>query len=328
VTSIADQYRIITASAGWIDRSFRGRLRFDGPDAIPFLQDLLTNDVGGLQAGQGAYAAYLTPLGRMTADVVVLHRGGYLLGLVGEGMGATLATRFDQLIFAENLTVSDATMALAELFVTGTAAASVVGAAVGIDSARLDSLAELEHVDCSGGFVMRDGASTLPAFRIVVDAGLRGQVVEALAQAGVVSIGEELVTALRIEAGRGEWGHELGGDVIPLEAGLLDRAISTSKGCYVGQEIVIRILHRGGGRVAKRLVTLAFDAAVNEAPVAGAPIDAGTSSAAGHLTSVAFSPVRGCFVGLAYLHRDAAEVGRQVAVGVSGSPATVTGFAT
>jgi len=325
--TIADQYRIITGSAGWVDRSSRGRLRFDGPDAVSFLQGLLTNDVGTLQAGHGVYAAYLTPLGRMTADIIVVHRGDHLLGLVGEGMGATMAARFDQLIFAENLTVSDATGTLAELFVTGTGAVAVVGAALAIESERLNGLVELAQIDCSGGFVMRDGSSTLPAFRVVVEAGLREQVVAALAQAGAVSIAEELATALRIEAGRGEWGPELGGDVIPLEAGLLDRAISTSKGCYVGQEIVIRILHRGGGRVAKRLVTLAFDAAVSPAPPAGAAIDSGTASTAGHLTSVAFSPARGCYIGLAYLHRDAAEIGRQLTVGDSAAPATVTGLA-
>ncbi len=325
--TIADQYRIITSSAGWIDRSSRGRLRFDGPDAVSFLQGLLTNDVGTLQAGQGVYAGYLTPLGRMTTDIVVVHRGDHLLGLVGEGMGATMATRFDQLIFAENLTVSDATGPLAEWFVTGTGAAAVVGAALAIESERLDRLVELAQIDCSGGFVMRDGSSSLPAFRVVVEAGFREQVAAALAQAGAVSIAEELATALRIEAGRGEWGHELGGDVIPLEAGLLDRAISTSKGCYVGQEIVIRILHRGGGRVAKRLVALAFDAAVSHAPAAGAAIDAGTPSTAGHLTSVAFSPARGCYIGLAYLHRDAAEIGRPLTVGDSAARAIVTGLA-
>ena len=61
-------------------------------------------------------------------------------------------------------------------------------------------------------------------------------------------------------------------ETIPLEAGLLDRAISTTKGCYVGQEIVIRILHRGGGRVAKRLVTLAFDSPPSHLPARGAPV--------------------------------------------------------
>lgn len=326
MTSIADQYRIITSRAGWIDRGTRGRLRFTGPDAVSFLQGLLTNDVSHLRAGLGVYAAWLTPLGRMTADMVVLHRGDHVLGLVGGGMGASLATKFDLLIFAENVTVSDVSTDFADVLVTGTAAGEVVAAATGADAAALGGLVEWEQLDVADGFVVRAGDSPLPAFRVVVDATSGPRVVAALEQAGTVGMTEDMATALRIEAGRGEWGRDLGDDVIPLEAGLLDRAISTSKGCYVGQEIVIRILHRGGGRVAKRLVTLAFDPAVVDVPAPKATLEvAGT--AAGHVTSAAFSPAQGRVIALGYLHRDAAAVGRQVALPASGNVATVTGFA-
>ena len=69
---------------------------------------------------------------------------------------------------------------------------------------------------------------------------------------------EELSTSLRVDAGRPLFGVDMDTDTIPLEAGLLERAISTTKGCYVGQEVIIRVLHRGGGRVARRLVKIAF----------------------------------------------------------------------
>ncbi|MCC7043300.1 MAG: aminomethyltransferase family protein [Acidobacteria bacterium] len=324
MTSIADQYRIITSRAGWIDRSRRGRLKFTGPDAAAFLQGLLTNDVAHLEPGSGVYAAWLTPLGRMVTDITLLHRRDHLLGLVGEGLGASLAARFDQLIFAENLTVSDASAELVEVAVTGGAAADVVAAATGADAAALAALPELAQVDVEAGFVMRAGDSPFPAFRILVDPVARDGVVDRLGAAGAVVMAGELATALRIEAGRGEWGHDLGDDVIPLEAGLLDRAISTSKGCYVGQEIVIRILHRGGGRVAKRLVTMAFDPDVTAVPDTKAAIDI-DGATVGHVTSAAFSPARGCIIALGYLHRDAAEIERRVTV--AGSGAVVTAFA-
>jgi folate-binding protein YgfZ len=326
VTSIADQYRIIASRAGWIDRGARGRLKFAGPDATGFLQGLLTNDVSQLEPGRGVYAAWLTPLGRMVTDVVVLHRGGYLLGLVGDGLGAGLATRFDQLIFAEDLVVSDASGEFAELAVTGAGAIDLLAAAVGADAAALGSLNELSQLDVDGGFVLRTGDSPFPAFHLLIDPVMQGDVVSRLEAAGAVLMDEAISTALRIEAGRSEWGHDLGDDVIPLEAGLLDRAISTSKGCYVGQEIVIRILHRGGGRVAKRLVTLAFDPSVVEVPGHKAALERG-GAAIGHITSAAFSPGRGCVIALGYLHRDAAEVGREVAIAGSGARAVVTGFA-
>ncbi len=326
MTSIADQYRIITNRGGWVDRSARGRVEFSGPDAAAFLQGLLTNDVSHLERGQGVYAAWLTPVGRMVADLQVLHRGDRLIALVGEGLGPTLASRLDQLIFAENLTVADVSAAYAEIAVTGQAAAAIVAAAVGTDATALTALPELSQADVDGGFVVRTGDSPFPAFHILIEPAARAGVVARLEEAGAVAMTDEMATALRIEAGRGEWGRDLGEDVIPLEAGLLDRAISTTKGCYVGQEIVIRILHRGGGRVAKRLVTLAFDAAVDVAPEPKATLEAATGTV-GHLTSVAFSPARGCFIALGYLHRDAGEIGRQVSVAGSGATAVVTGFA-
>jgi len=326
VTNIADQYRIITNLGGWMDRSARGRLEFSGPDAVAFLQGLLTNDVSHLERGQGVYSAWLTPLGRMVTDVEVLHRGDRLVALVGDGLGAGLASRFDQLIFAENLNVADVSAEYAEIAVTGRAAEAMVAAVVGGDAAALAALPELAQVDAEGGFVVRTGASPFPEFHILVRPDSRAGVVARLEEAGAVAMTDDMATALRIEAGRGEWGRDLGEDVIPLEAGLLDRAISTTKGCYVGQEIVIRILHRGGGRVAKRLVTLAFETAVDVAPEPKAALEA-AGAAAGYLTSVAFSPARGRFIALGYLNRNAAEVGRQVAVSGSGATAVVTGFA-
>lgn len=324
--SIADQYRIITARAGWIERSERGRIRFSGADAQSFLQGLLTNDVSRLGPNHGVYAAYLTPQGRMITDITVLNRGGgRWIGLVPDGRGASLAARFDQLIFTEAVTVADASPEFVEIEVTGPAAAGVVSSVTGAGAEAVSSMEDLAQLDWTGGFVLRDGASPFPAFRVFSTPGERERVVAAIEAAGAVAMTADMATALRIEAGRSEWGHDLGEDVIPLEAGLLDRAISTSKGCYVGQEIVIRILHRGGGRVAKRLVTLEIDAGIDEAPLPKTAIEA-DGAAVGHLTSVAFSPARGRFIALGYVRRESAEIGRQVTVAASGVRATITGF--
>jgi folate-binding protein YgfZ len=286
----------------------------------------LTNDVARLEPGQGVYAAWLTALGRMVADIGVLNRGDHLFGLVGDGLGGPLATRFDQLIFAEELTVSDVSAAVAELAVTGADAPSVVGAATGADPAELGALPELAQMTIDGGFVVRAGDSPWPAFRILIDRSGRDRVVAGLEAGGAVEMSDEMATSLRIEAGRGEWGRDLAEDVIPLEAGLLDRAISTSKGCYVGQEIVIRILHRGGGRVAKHLVLLEFGPDVEALPGLRGVLET-DGATAGYVTSAAFSPARGRVVALAYLQREAATVGRTVTLAGSGAVAVVTGFA-
>jgi folate-binding protein YgfZ len=320
------QYRIITAGAGWIDRSPRGMLRFDGPDARRFLQALLTNDVDRLSSGGGLYACYLTPQGRMIGDLDLFSRGDVILASVAAGLAAPLAARFDALIFSEDMTVSDVSAQWTEIGVTGGAAAELLGRALDVSSEALQSLAELAHIDWHAGFVARGGDSTLPMFRVFLPVAERLSTVGRFEAVGIGRVSDDLATALRIEAGRALWGTDLSGDVIPLEAGLLDRAISTTKGCYVGQEIVIRILHRGGGRVARRLVRLAIDPSGVEVPEAGAPI-AIDGHDTGHVTSAAFSPASGRIVALGYVHRDAAEPGRVVAIGPGQIPAEIVGLA-
>jgi tRNA-modifying protein YgfZ len=318
---IAEEYRTAAVGAAWIEHAGHGRIRFEGPDAASFLQALLSNDILRLSRGEGAYATYLTPQGRMIADIEILHRGEGLLGMVAEGSGPTLAARFDQLVFSEDVRITDVSTALTEIAVTGGHAADVVARALVMDPADLVSLAELSQVDFDHGFVLRDGGAPWPTFRIVVPIDRRQAVVDALDAHGARSMSNELSETLRVEAGRPLWGKELTPDIIPLEAGLLERAISTSKGCYVGQEIIIRILHRGGGRVAKRLMRLTFDAETDAVPATGSSLLVG-DRVVGHITSAVYSPAKARVIALAYVHRDSAETGKALTL-ASGSAATI-----
>jgi folate-binding protein YgfZ len=105
----------------------------------------------------------------------------------------------------------------------------------------------------------------------------------------------------------------MGEDTIPLEAGIEDRAISLTKGCYVGQEVIIRVLHRGHGRVARKLVRLAFGEGA-ALPSRGQKV-VGGGKEIGEITSAAISPSTGMPVALGYVHRDFATAGTPVAVG-------------
>jgi tRNA-modifying protein YgfZ len=134
--------------------------------------------------------------------------------------------------------------------------------------------------------------------------------VAAIEREGAAAVGADLAEAWRLEAARPAWGKDLSTETIPLEAGLLDRAISTTKGCYVGQEVIIRILHRGGGRVAKRLMLVECDASLADVPAPGTALHAG-DEVVGHVTSAAYSPGRGRILAFAYVRRDAAEPGRR-----------------
>lgn len=325
MVSIIDEYRTIISRAGWIDRSNRGRIRLDGADAGTFLQALLTNDVLRLQRGEGCHAAYLTPQGRMLADLEIYRRADALLADVTPGAASALAVRLDTLVFSEDVRITDVSDAIAEFSVVGQAAPACLADAFALDPDRLRSLTDLSQAEAGQGFVARSTEVRAPAFKLFVPASDRTDVVGRLSAAGVVPLSDALFDAMCVEAGRPRFGIDMTEDTIPLEAGLLERSISTSKGCYVGQEVIIRVLHRGGGRVARRLVTLDIDLPSGQ-PASGAALEV-EGREVGRVTSTAVSPTRGSLIALGYLHRDVAEIGRRVTVAGSGAPAIVTGFA-
>ncbi len=328
---MSTQYRIIERGTGHWREAGRGVVRLDGADALTFLHGLLTNDVAGLAPGEGRYAAYLTPQGRMLADLDVYRRPDAILCSLAAGRGPWLAGQLDRLIFAEDVRVQDVSADWVEILVAGATASDVLARACGAAADQLDALADLAQVDVATGFIARTTDLGVPAFRTFVRAAEADAVEQALAAAGSAAIAGDVIDALRIANGRPAWGSDLNEDVIPLEAGLLDRAISTSKGCYVGQEIVIRMLHRGGGRVAKRLMKFALAPAQGSAeaddgagPDAAAALVASDGSSAGRLTSVARSPVSDGWIALGYLHRDHAVVGNQFTTAEDRFTATAT----
>jgi folate-binding protein YgfZ len=131
----------------------------------------------------------------------------------------------------------------------------------------------------------------------------------ALASAGAPAADPAAIEALRLEAGYPIFGVDMTDDTIPLEAGIEQRAISFSKGCYVGQEVIIRVLHRGHGRVARKLVALRVEDGV---PAAGARLFAGARDV-GAVTSAARSPRFGA-IALGYVHRDFVAPGTALTV--------------
>src|SRR5205807_1470292 len=126
---------------------------------------------------------------------------------------------------------------------------------------------------------------------------------------------------LRVEAGRPKFGVDMDTDTIPLEAGIEDRAISLTKGCYVGQEVIVRVLHRGHGRVARKLVTLEMDG--NDLPRAGDVILA-REQEIGRITSAAFSPRRNAPLALGYVQRAYAADDTGVTIMMSGHASHAT----
>ncbi len=315
------QYRTIEESAMSADISSRGRLRFEGPDAASFLHALVTNDVEGLPPGRGCYAAWLTPQGRMITDLLLLRDATGVWAEVPEGMAPALLVRFDQLIFSERVQVTDVTDSHRVWLVVGSGAVAAVAEATGADPATIEALPMFGHLTSGDIQVIRTDETALPTFQLwspkMSSEAISGEIASEL-----------IFDALRIEAGRPKFGVDMTTDTIPLEAGLLGRAISQTKGCYVGQEVIVRILHRGGGKVVKHLMTLEFDETVTEVPAVGTTLaDAGKNDGrdVGVLTSAARSLTTGRIIALGYVHRDAATVGQ--GLHSTAGAVTITGFA-
>lgn len=293
-----------------------------GRDRATYLQGLLTNDVVALKPGEGCYAAYLTPQGRMIADLCVYELGDLMLLALAAGTRQTVLAKLEQFIFSEDVQLGDVSETFVGHSVIGPTASRAVAQVLGIDAGTIQGLplhgnkrASFEGAPC---ILLRVADRGEDAFDLLVEVGKGEALAAALAAAGVTPVDAALAETLRIEGGVARFHHDMDEEIIPLEAGIESRAISFNKGCYVGQEVIIRVLHRGHGRVAKKLVglTLTGDAV----PPAGAVIER-DGKAVGKVTSATWSPMVQQAIALGYVHRDSTEPGTRVQIG--GREATV-----
>ena len=308
--------------AAIVERAGTGWIQLSGPDRRTYLQGLLTNDIEALQPGTGCYAAMLTAQGRMMTDMRVLELGDSVLLEVPAMVTASIRDHLDRFIFSEDVQVADVTASRAAVGLYGPEAIDVLqraGVEGGVPAELFDSTrVRLAGVDA---ILVRSDEIGIEGFEFIVDPASADSIREALVAAGAVPASAEDVEKVRIESGHPRFGVDMDTDTIPLEAGIEGRAISRTKGCYVGQEVIVRVQDRGQGRVARRLVglTLPSSAAL---PAAGAAIVA-DGKEAGRVTSSVFSPALARPIALAYVRRDL--VGGDTPVLVAGSgEATVT----
>jgi len=297
--------RAVREGCGLVDRSDRGKLVLSGPEAREFLQGQVSNDVEALAPGTGCYAALLTHKGKMLADLRVLafERGLWLdterLALQ-ELFNVLHRTKLGRAVEIEKRTLQRGLLSL-----VGPAAATVAGVA---------PLAEHAHVLAQIGGVAVRVVGTDLGLDVVCDAEDAPVVAASLAAAGSLPVPEAAAEVLRVERGRPRYGVDLDDSVIPQEAGLNARAVSFTKGCYVGQETVARLHYRGKPNRHLRGLRLS-------APVAtGTPLRLGEREV-GRVGSTVVSPVHGP-IALALVRREAAP-GDAVAVGEDGTAEVV-----
>jgi folate-binding protein YgfZ len=260
----------------------------------------------------------------MIADLWVYELGDAVLLSMARDVGANVLAKLDQFIFSEDVQLGDVTESFDQIAVLGPAAGDVLSRAIpSLSRSVLDALPLHGNVRAE-----RDGAAVIvtriedagePGFDVYIERRGAEPLRAALRADDVPALDENDAEALRIERGVPRFHRDMDEETIPLEAGIESRAISFNKGCYVGQEVIIRVLHRGHGRVARKLVGLRVDGAA--VPTAGAAIKAGDRDA-GAVTSAAYSPSLQQPIALGYVHRDFVEPGTSVTVG--GVAATVS----
>ncbi len=320
-------YRAARDAAAFVDRSGeRGLLVVSGSDRAAYLQGLLTNDIAALKPGTGCYAAYLTAQGRIITDAFVYELGDVILLVLPRGVKDQVLARLDQFIFSEDVQLGDVSDAFADIAIVGPAAPGIVSAV--LQDVASDAVGAMtDHGNRRARFagqpaiVVRAADAGQPGVTVFVDRGASAAFRDVLRAAGCPQLDGADAEALRIEAGVPKFGADMDAETIPLEAGIESRAISFTKGCYVGQEVIVRVMHRGHGRVARRLVGLTIDG--SDVPAPGAVIRAADREV-GHVTSVAMSPALGRPIALAYVHRDFIEPGTSVtAAGVRATVAAL-----
>lgn len=341
---LAEQYAILTQRCGVVDRSKRGKLALTGSGAVEFLNGQITNELVDLKPGEGRYAAFLTHKGKMLGDLRILAAGpapeAEPSELLLDTERVALQGLFDMIRrfkVGYDVELHKRTLECSLLSLIGPTAARVAAGAFSFDPspdsvepseagvgvfaggppyARAGGLSEAEHVHR----LVRLGDTRARVIRtdlgldLLFEADAADAVRAAVVDAGAVEVSEGAAEIVRVEHGRPRYGMDLDETTIPQEAGLNERAVSFTKGCYVGQETVARLHYKGKPNRHLRGLRLSepaepgADLRLGERPV---------GKLGGSVLSPTFGPI-----GLALVRREA-EPGATLEVGESGATATV-----
>jgi folate-binding protein YgfZ len=290
VSAAADRADAVRRGAGLFALDQRGVVHVGGGDALRWLNGMITADVAALEPdtdGAHVHALLLTPIGRIIAELHVVARpDGFWLELQRDVLGEVIA-RLEKYVIADDVSLRDASDAWRRLGVEGPQAEAI------LDAAR-------PALDAAGVVTARFGWSGERAVQLFAPAAAIGAVIDALADAGrerdLIEADADTLEVLRIESGTPRQGAELDEEVLPPEA-RLDECVSTTKGCYTGQEVIARIASRG--QVKHLLVGLRLEA--GKLPPPGAPIQV-DGRRVGEVTSAAHSNPAGA-IALGYVQR-------------------------
>ena len=334
------EQRVLRDGCGLLDRSERGKLALIGNGAVEFLNGQVTNELADLQPGEGRYAAFLTQKGKMLGDVRILavgeasdvRAGAHAppvsddepdladapTELLLDTERAALQALFDMIRrfkVGYDVQLHKRTLERGLVSLIGPQAPAVAG---GADAGLIERLRDApEHANLA---LALDGVTVLAVrtdvgVDLICDAGETGPLAAALVERGAQPVSEQAAETLRVESGRPRFGLDMDDTTIPQEAALNERAVSFTKGCYVGQETVARLFYRGKPNRHLRGLRLSAPAQTGDEIHLGERV-------VGRIGSSVVSPTFGP-IALALVRREG-EPGTTVSVGEHSTSATVT----
>lgn len=325
-TDPIEEYNAVRQRVGLLDLSCRGRIQVSGKERVRFLQSLLSNDVARLAPGSGCVATLLTNKGRMVSFLRVLNTGeSFLLDVDPAAMPKTFQTLVGYKL-SLRVQIEDVTATTAALSLQGQYAWDVIRALIVSELNPLDR--ELDHreilipVESAQApeaparipvRLVRASHTGEEGYDLIVEVSSAPLLWQTILQCGedygLKRVGWNALNLLRVEAAIPWYGVDLDETTIPLEAGL-DAAINFGKGCYIGQETIVKIAHRG--HVNRRLVGLVVKGQ-SVPPEPGARIFA-RGSDVGRMTSAIFSPMLAAVIALGYVKCEFSSPGTVVTI--------------
>lgn len=311
----AAEYTALTQTAGVVDLSFRGRLCLTGADRVRFLHGQVTNDVLKLKTGEGCYAALVTNKGKLQSDANIYALAQELLLDFEPGLTRVITERLDHYIVADDVQIIDVVPHYALMSIQGPRSTEVLaklGLGLELPTQPL-AIAHLADPALGDLYFARHARTSTAGYDCFIPTAAAAMVFDKLALAvrevdGRI-VGTDALDLGRFEAGIPRFGVDMDETNLPPEAGIEERAISYSKGCYIGQEVIARI--RTYGQVAKALRRLHLPDGMNPLPVKGDKLFR-DGRELGYVTSARFCPAFNANLAFAYVRREANAPGNSL----------------
>jgi aminomethyltransferase len=307
-------YVALREHAAWLDLSGRGKIRVTGEDRARLLHAMTTNQVEQLKPGEGCYTFFLNAQGRILGDANLFCFEDHFLLDTEPETHQKLFEHLDRYIIADDVTIEDETERTCTIAVEGPDARATLH--------RLDAaIPESPYSTGAWGttiLIARVSSTGSDGYFLIAPAGAKAELIAKLAAAGVAAATPEDARVVRLEHGHPRYGDEITERYLVQETGQL-QAVSFTKGCYLGQEIVERVrsraqIHRVLRRIEIESATVAGQAAgLPGTALKGFALTSGEAPA-GEIASAVYSPALGKIVALAYVRTPFAEPGTELSL--------------